>query len=572
VLSAQVTKGRNPVTSGLAIRAFRDMGFRTSSAICEIVDNSLEAEATKIQIFIDFKKKELLHTHRRIEKFVFIDNGYGMNKDLLFDCLVLGEGTKRALKKGIGKFGVGATFAGISQGEFIGVYSKTKGGKILYTQLDLALLDQGEGIPEPFEKDPPEQYRNELSEQGTIVIWEKIDTVTNEKDLDDIKHNVGRIYRKFLTEKTIENGKLVDNNPITLTINTEPVAPYDPLYVTFSPKSDDKELAKFTSEEYPLKFGNIKSKMRITISYLPESWWDNPDWYKPGQEPVNKIERKITNKNNGISIIREGREMAFGEIAFLKLYILGKEDAGSPFVDEDRWTGVEVEFQRDADKIFGIEANKSKIFLPRYIREQIGTILRSILIERRNYFSKIRGEKLKKTGKNKPDRPDKSKKIIQNYMPSPHYSDTEKKNVREFAEKIGSGKQEIEEFYNDLVKGYLPINSWDLDPSGPFVQYEHHLKSIIVKYNMNHPFMKKFFETLSDIAERKGEDPNNALSIEEIQRTKTLFDLLLASYGLSEISFPDPSHQEEIQNTLNTLKSNWGDIAHRISKRDIKTQ
>ena len=63
--TTQITKGRNPVTSGLAIRAFRSMGFRTSSAICEIIDNSLEAEATKIQIFVDFKKKELLQNKKR---------------------------------------------------------------------------------------------------------------------------------------------------------------------------------------------------------------------------------------------------------------------------------------------------------------------------------------------------------------------------------------------------------------------------------------------------------------------------------------------------------------------------
>jgi len=563
----EITKGRSPVSPGLAIESFRDMGFKTGSAICEIIDNSVEADANEIQILINFKDKELMQKYRRIEKFVFIDNGHGMNKDILFNCLVLGEGTKRGLNKGIGKFGVGATFAGISQGKFIGVYSKVKSGNWLYTQLDLDLLQQGEGIPEPIEKPPPDNYMKNLNAQGTIVIWEKIDATTTEKDLEEIKHDIGRIYRKFLTDKKLEDGKIIDNAPISLTLNGESVTPYDPMYLTFNPKVDDTELASIgDSNEYDLKFGDIKSKMRITFSYLPESWWDDPDkMYRPGSDPINKKERKLSADNMGVSIIREGREMAFGEIPFLKLLSKNKVDGGSNFEPEDRFTGVEISFNRDADKIFGIEVNKSKLFLPRYIRDKIGMILREPLETRRAYFAKKRGEKEKSKGKSK----GKSKQIIQNLMPSPHYTPAEKEEVRKFAEKIASGKQEIEEMYNDLIKGYLPMESWELDPTGPFVQFEHKLKSIIVKYNMNHSFMKKFFETLKDIAERKGEDPNNAFKIEEIQRTKTLFDLLLASYGLSELAFDNPSEEKEIQYILDEMRRSWGKMSDRISSQDI---
>ena len=88
---------------------------------------------------------------------------------------------------------------------------------------------------------------------------------------------------------------------------------------------------------------------------------------------------------------------------------------------------------------------------------------------------------------------------------------------------------------------------------------------------MNHPFMKKFFETLEDIAERKGVPKEEALNVEEIQRTKTLVDLLLASYGIAEISF-DSNKKDEIGSTLNTLKNIWSDLSHRISKKDIRTE
>lgn len=568
----QIIKGRNPVNSGLAIDSFRRMGFSTSSAICEIIDNSAEAGATKIEVIIDWNKKQLTQKYRRPERFVFIDNGHGMNKEILYDCLVIGESTRRALKKGIGKFGVGATFGGISQGRHIEIYSKTKDGVWLFTQLDLDLLENGEGISEPIKKDPPEKYSNELGDHGTIVIWEKIDSDFNEKGLDDLKNSIGRIYRKFLTSTKLEEGEIIKNSPIKITLNSESISPYDPLYLTFNPKADDKEIPTFTSAEYDLKYGDLKSKMRITFSYLPESWWKDPKMYKPGSDPVNKDQRKITADNAGISIVREGREMAFGEIPYLKLYSDEKSDKGASFEPEDRFVGVEISFGKYADEIFGIEANKSRMVLSPYARREIGRQLRPILLGRREYFSRIRGEESKKSGHSGTKTAGgKSKEIIQGAIPSPNYSDKEKEKVKKFVEQFATGKQEIEDYYNDLIKGYLPIHSWDLDPNGPFVRFEHHQKSIIVKYNMNHPFMKKLFKVLEDIAERKGEDPDNALNIEEIQRAKTLFDLMLASYGLAELTFQDPGHEEKIQTTLKTLMSSWGDIAHRISKENIES-
>ena len=566
--------GRNPISAGLAIDSFRKMGFNVGSAICEIIDNSLEANSTSIEITIKYLPKSTLQTYRRIEKFVFVDNGDGMENDTLYDCLVLGEGTKRLLKNGIGKFGVGATLGGISQAKLIEVYSKTKTGKWLHTKLDLDLLNQGIGIPEPEVKSPPAEYTENLDNQGTVVIWDNVDVDESEKDMENAAHLIGRIYRKFISLKKIEKGVIVDNTiPVSITLNGEKIAPYDPLYVTFSPKADDTELAKIiSSENYDFK--PAKGKMHITISHLPKSWWSGPgkEMSKPGNAPVNKTDRKMTADNMGITIVREGREMMFGEIPYLKLLSeRAKEDGGAHFENQDRFMGIEISFDRDSDHLFGIESNKSKMYLPRQTRDMIGKILYPVVMQWRNDWDRIRN--IGKKGPADPKKPGgKSKTIIQTHMPSPHYTDKEREKLQKFAETLSSSKIEIDEFYSDLVSGYLPMHSWELDAAGPFVKYEHQLKSIIVKYNMNHPFMKKFFETLEDIAERKGVPRDDALSVEEIQRTKTLVDLMLASYGIAEISFESASQTDEVGNTLSTLKSTWSSIAHRISKKDIRTE
>ena len=38
-----VMQGKNPINSGDAIDSFRTAGFNVGSAICEIIDNSVEA-------------------------------------------------------------------------------------------------------------------------------------------------------------------------------------------------------------------------------------------------------------------------------------------------------------------------------------------------------------------------------------------------------------------------------------------------------------------------------------------------------------------------------------------------
>ena len=45
------------------------------SDICEIIDNSVEADSTSIEIIVKYLPKKLNQKWRRIEKFVFIYGG-----------------------------------------------------------------------------------------------------------------------------------------------------------------------------------------------------------------------------------------------------------------------------------------------------------------------------------------------------------------------------------------------------------------------------------------------------------------------------------------------------------------
>ena len=142
----------------------------------------------------------------------------------------------------------------------------------------------------------------------------------------------------------------------------------------------------------------------------------------------------------------------------------------------------------------------------------------------------------------------KSKKKIQDQT-KPQYGDSEKNELKEVAKGLEQNIEKRQELYMDLEKGYHPELSYDLDPNGAFV-----------------PFMKKFFDTLDDIAKQQGKSPSSAINVKEIESLKMLFDVLMASFGLARDRFGDTKIEQEIQSTINTLIVNWGDITHHHTK------
>ena len=69
----------------------RSSGYKsTTHAIAEIVDNSLDAGATEINIV--FREEEINlnnATAKRLTEIIFIDNGSGMDGDLMNSCFDL---------------------------------------------------------------------------------------------------------------------------------------------------------------------------------------------------------------------------------------------------------------------------------------------------------------------------------------------------------------------------------------------------------------------------------------------------------------------------------------------------
>jgi len=562
-------ESREPVSSEFAFDTFSKSGFKPISSICEIIDNSIEANSTEILIKFDWGQEKPGRAYRRVQKFVFIDDGYGMDQSRIYDYFVATAGDKRNNKEGIGKFGVGAYMSGISQAKRCEVYSKTRGGTWLYTN-----LIEGGNIPKPIAKNPPNEHVKH--EYGTIVIWSDTYSTFTENDVDDeetgdnLVFQLGRIYRKFLTDQKLVNGKLVTNtNKVKLQIesgsgNIIDIQPYDPTFLTFNPKQGDKK-PRLVYEKIKLITPEHQGEMHIVYSFFPEEWWIKPG--KPGLLDENRKERKII--QSGISLVREGRELYYGSYPGGPIKIDGTIEGEGYLSDIDRWVGIEVSFNRDSDEIFGVEFNKTRIIMEKFARTKISEVISPTINSQRRIYHSRRLEYKAEIGDTDTDSDSEGTTRIHGVIPTPEYTSEEEKKLKEFAERYKDDQESIEDVYQDLLKGYHVSLKYKLSSSGPFVEFAYEGDSVLVMYNMQHPFMIQFFETLEQMGQKLGAEPGKANSIPELGSVRALLDILLASYGFTRTTFRDILKPQIIEQTLNQLTTNWGNSANTLAREKL---
>ena len=130
----------------LAITAMRDSGYKnTAYALAELIDNSVQAGASMIEVLC-IEKRERVHKRerRRLWKIAVLDNGSGMDAKTLRMALQFGNGTRLDDRTGIGRFGMGLPNASISQAKRVDVWSWQNGpDNAVKTFIDLSDIEAG---------------------------------------------------------------------------------------------------------------------------------------------------------------------------------------------------------------------------------------------------------------------------------------------------------------------------------------------------------------------------------------------------------------------------------------------
>ncbi len=351
------------VPAHLAVQAMRDNGYKNAAyAIAELMDNAIQAEATKVELLCG-EKKELAakRVSSRIFQIAVLDNGSGMDASVLRMALQFGNGTNLTEDKqtGIGKFGMGLPSSSISQCERVDVWSWQNGSDTAlhsYLDLDEIRAKKLTEVPEPQHNKVPELWRQVskgLGKSGTLVVWSKIDRCiwkTAKTIIDNSEFLIGRMYRKFL-----ENGQVsirmlafdIDNHGNK--ISEKMALPNDPSYL-MAKTSCPEPFANTTmfqvwenDYEPTINFRGKEHKVKVRFSFAKEEA-RIPN--KPGIQPGSLPHGKHAEKNVGISIIRADRELELDQSLIIK------------YDPTERWWGVEIDFPPALDDLFGVTNNK----------------------------------------------------------------------------------------------------------------------------------------------------------------------------------------------------------------------
>jgi len=193
------------------IETFRAIGYNIETAVADIIDNSISANAKNIWVNFDWLGSDTWLSVK--------DDGSGMNDKELIQAMR--PGSKNPLQerdsKDLGRFGLGLKTASFSQARKLTVLSKKKGIDFSYWTWDLEFV-KTTGKWDLIKYEINTKIVDELAKvtSGTIVLWEdidrmvknfvKADTKSLEKFLESMEHvkkHLAMVFHKFIEKKSI---------------------------------------------------------------------------------------------------------------------------------------------------------------------------------------------------------------------------------------------------------------------------------------------------------------------------------------------------------------------------------
>ena len=332
-----------PPNPARLIEGLRDTGYNFNTALADIIDNSIDAAATKIdiQIIIDTEGDILI---------MVADNGCGMDEKTLLDGMTYGA-TGRPNPKRLGKFGLGLKTASSAFARRISVITRDSGkSELLKAVWDLDHVVR-EGAWELLLEDTEQEYVRLLSDtapnsSGTLVVWEKVDRLLRKYSDPTGKHAkaaLKKINDGFRFHAAMVFQRFLDPNDdraqtIVMTLNGDPIVAWDP----FCESEEDTELSAKDIKEVEIEGKDAEFSIRAFVLPRREHF----------SSTETAREAKISNKMQGFYIYRENRLIY--PHGWMNLF--SKE----PHLSLLR---IEFSFNHDLDKAFQVDIKKSRISL-----------------------------------------------------------------------------------------------------------------------------------------------------------------------------------------------------------------
>ncbi|BCZ17829.1 ATPase [Helicobacter sp. NHP19-003] len=339
------------------IKSFREIGYSFEVAVADIIDNSISAGADVVKIYAIQNPKPL---------FCVLDNGSGMSENELKEAMRMGSKDPNMLREptALGKFGLGLKSASFSQCKKLTVLSK-QDDNIYAKQWDLDYMCRRNDwylLTPDLEDYKQLEIFHDFNQYATatLVIWEEIDKVDQiTSHLQTLREHLSLVFHQFL-EGTCLPKKL------KIFINNTPIKPFNP----FNPDHPA------TFDKGPEIIPYNGKRIEVTPFILPHhSKVSQVEWEKYGG-------RDGYVKSQGFYLYRAHRLLVYG-----KWWGLFKASEATKLVR------IKIEISNDQDALWRIDVKKSMANPLAGIKEQLKRIASKAMEDGKKPFS-VRGRKI----------------------------------------------------------------------------------------------------------------------------------------------------------------------------------
>jgi hypothetical protein len=340
------------------IKSIAEQGYLLETALADLIDNSITAESTEINIFLD--------EYNNMPSIFIADDGRGMTNDKLLEALRMPSNSLESLRnpKDLGRFGLGLKTASFSQARKITIisydYNQSKFNgycwDILNLEEDWNLLPLNNSeikhYIKVYENKKANSFINSSKRISTLIIWEQLFREHNIEYLrkylnNEVQQHLSLVFHRFLSRSNFG-----------ITVGNIELKGFDPF-----PESMSKlQLLRiyhndsFTVQGYTLPYSVLKSKSENSLG----------DFVMQG---------KNLSDMEGIYLYREDRLIYYGGWSRLQ--------SRQQYLKLAR---LMINIENKHDGLFQINVAKSSMQIPKQYMPQIREVIRELAENTKNIY------------------------------------------------------------------------------------------------------------------------------------------------------------------------------------------
>ncbi len=354
------------------INSLRSLGYEFPTAVAELVDNSIEADATKVSIQVEFDGPN---------SWVMIaDNGRGMSGDKLKEAMRYGSNSEYD-EKSLGKFGLGLKTSSFSQSKrwIVATRNQSPENEIIAFKWDLDHVNKTDRWQIlPIKEKNLEYKMIEALENttGTVILWKQLEIVLGydnpstkhaQKKLvnlcRDLEEHLAMVFHRFLMGE-------VPGKELRLFLNNNEIQPWDPF------ARSEKATKVLDAIRIPVEHDGIHGDIVIEPYILPPS-----KTFSSTQAHAKAAGPKKWNQQQGFYIYRNNRMIQ--SAGWCRIRTIDEHTKLARFA---------LNFTSKIDSAFKIDVSKMYVQLPSQIRKEVEEKTSPLVVKAREIYDNAEKE------------------------------------------------------------------------------------------------------------------------------------------------------------------------------------